>query len=273
MSVRPLIAIGVIAATAAGSIILWDQSTPIPEPAVVSLPIPPFPPRIASGDVYEHCLMMLQNDPESAQTIANSWAAQGGGDGAAHCQALASIATGHPDVGATQLEELAKTSLAPDPARATVLAQAAQARLMSGHTERAVVDATEALALAPADTELMIRRAVASEAAGRWDDAISDLSQALTKDPSRPDALVLRAAAWRQTGKLREAIADSDRTIALDPDNPEALLERGIERQNLGDRKGARADWQRARTLDPNSTTADLAEQNLALLEAGPDQR
>ena len=68
-------------------------------------------------------------------------------------------------------------------------------------------------------------------------------------------------------------MADVDRAIAMDADNAEALLERGIERQRLGDALGARADWQRARGLDPNSTTADLAEQNLALLEAGPNQR
>jgi hypothetical protein len=40
----------------------------------------------------------------------------------------------------------------------------------------------------------------------------------------------------------------------------------------MGDRTGARTDWQHARDVDPNSTTADLAEQNLSLLEAGPER-
>jgi hypothetical protein len=44
-------------------------------------------------------------------------------------------------------------------------------------------------------------------------------------------------------------------------------------RERQGDRAGARADWQRARLLDPTGTTADLAEQNLALLDAGPERR
>jgi regulator of sirC expression with transglutaminase-like and TPR domain len=58
-----------------------------------------------------------------------------------------------------------------------------------------------------------------------------------------------------------------------DPDNAEALLERGILRQRHDDRAGARRDWERAIELSPDSTTADLAQQNLALLEAGPDRR
>jgi len=41
----------------------------------------------------------------------------------------------------------------------------------------------------------------------------------------------------------------------------------------MGDEAGARADWEHARVVDPNSTTADLAEQNLSLLEAGPVQQ
>lgn len=244
-----------------------------PEAPAVALPVPPFPPRIASGEAYEQCLSALTDEPDSARLIANSWAADGGGDGAAHCQGLALIATGRPDLGAERLEQLASSSLAPDLAKATVFGQAAQARLMAGDPPRAREDATRALKLSPGDTELLIQRALASEAMNQWQDAIDDLTQALTLDPHRSDALVLRAANWRRGGRLDLAIADSERAIVLDPGNAEALLERGIERQRLGDVAGARADWQRARALDPNSIAADLAEQNLALLDAGPNQR
>ena len=244
-----------------------------PEVPAAALPVPPFPPRIASGEAYEQCLSALTDEPDSARLIANSWAADGGGDGAAHCQGLALIATGRPDLGAERLEQLASSSLAPDLAKATVFGQAAQARLMAGDPPRAREDATRALKLSPGDTELLIQRALASEAMNQWQDAIDDLTQALTLDPHRSDALVLRAANWRRGGRLDLAIADSERAIVLDPGNAEALLERGIERQRLGDAAGARADWQRARALDPNSIAADLAEQNLALLDAGPNQR
>ena len=52
----------------------------------------------------------------------------------------------------------------------------------------------------------------------------------------------------------------------------EALLEHGILRQRVDDQAGARQDWERAISLEPDSATADLAQQNLALLDAGPDR-
>jgi regulator of sirC expression with transglutaminase-like and TPR domain len=84
--------------------------------------------------------------------------------------------------------------------------------------------------------------------------------------------LVLRAATWRHLGHLGLAQDDIDRAIAIDPENAEAMLERGILRQRHDDPAGARDDWERAIVLAPDSPTADLAEQNLALLEAGPQQ-
>jgi regulator of sirC expression with transglutaminase-like and TPR domain len=78
------------------------------------------------------------------------------------------------------------------------------------------------------------------------------------------------ARAWRREERLDQAERDVDRALSLVPDDPEALLERGILRQRRGDEVGARSDWQRAQTLDPSSAAADLAEQNLALQEAGP---
>ena len=253
---------------------VWRLQQPDQDPQVAApLPVPPFPPRIANGEAYEQCLSALTDDPDNARLIADTLAAGGGGDGAAHCQGLALIVAGQPSRGAERLEQLATASLAPDLARAIVFAQAAQARLMANQPAPAREDATRALALAPSDTQLLIQRALTSEAMGQWQDAIADLTQALTLEPHRADALVLRAADWRRGGRLDLAIADADRAIGLDPDNAEALLERGIERQRMGDVMGARADWQRARSLDPNSTTADLAEQNLALLDAGPNQR
>ena len=106
-----------------------------------------------------------------------------------------------------------------------------------------------------------------------YEDAVDDLSHALELDSRRADALVLRGAAWRHVGRLDLAEDDVDRALALDPDNPEAFLERGILRQRRDDRAGAKKDWTQAMSLAPDSATSDLAEQNLALLEAGPDQR
>ena len=246
------------------------------EPATdedIALPVPPFPPRITEGTRYEACLTTLASDPVSAMAVAEAWLAAGGGDGADHCRGLALVATGQPAAGADVLEQLASRSSAAAAARALVLGQAVQARLMVGQAEAAARDATLALTLSPADTELLIMRASAEGMMERLPDAVDDLSQALQLDASRTDALVARAVMRRRMSQLDAAQADVTRALALDPDNADALLERGILRQRMGDASGARTDWERARGIDPNSTTADLAEQNLSLLEAGPRQQ
>jgi tetratricopeptide (TPR) repeat protein len=253
----------------------WWRSVPAEQPDEVAqdLPVPPFPPRITEGKDYEACLAALADDPSGAISMAESLLASGGGDGAAHCQGLALIVTGRPEAGAAALETLAAGSSAAPMARAMVLGQAGQARLMAGQARAAVADASAALALSPADTELLIMRASAEAAQERFADAVGDLSEALRLDAGRTDALVSRAVMHRRLNALDLALADVQRALTLDPDDPEALLERGILRERMGDRVGAREDWERAARLDPNSTTADLAAQNLSLLEAGPERR
>lgn len=241
-----------------------------PETALTELPVPPFPPRVTEGSTYETCLATLAGDPVSAVTMAETWQADGGGDGALHCRGLALIAVGKPADGAALLEQLSQQSNAPPMARATVLGQAAQARLMIARADLAAADASLALTLSPADTELLIMRATAEGMRGRFTEAVEDLTAALRLDAGRPDALMLRAVMRRKLNQFDLAQADVSRALTQDPDDADALLERGILRQRAGDWAGARADWEHARGADPNSTTADLAEQNLSLLEAGP---
>lgn len=243
------------------------------DPDAEALPVPPVPPRIAEGADYEGCLAMLTNDPAGANGFADAWEATGGGDGALHCHALAQITLGNPQIGADMLEKLAAGSQAPALARAQVYGQAVQAWLISDDAARAFGAATLALSLSPDDADLLIDRSLASATMDRYLDAIDDLTRALDVEPRRADALVLRAAAWRHEGKLDLAQDDVERAMAIDPDNAEAYLERGILRERAGDRVGAQSDWDHAIALGPDSATADLAQQNLALLEAGPSRR
>jgi len=237
------------------------------------LPVPPFPPRIADGEQYDRCMTMITDDPQGAEAIATSWQTTGGGEGAIHCQALASIAAGKPEVGAQLLEDLVHGGKVQGLARAVLLGQAAEARLMVEQAEPALHDTTEALVIRPDDTDLLISRANANDTLDRANDAVDDLTHALQLDPSRGDALVLRASLRRRMDQLDEARSDISRALALDPEDAEALLERGILRQETGDLVGARQDWTHAQTADPNSEAAELAAQNLALLDAGPAQK
>ncbi len=234
------------------------------------LPIPPVPPRIAEGADYEKCLDMLATDPSGADAMATSMAEAGGGEAAQHCHALAQVELGNPETGAALLDRLAAGSRAPDVSRAVVFGQADQAWTMAGRADQAFVSAGQALALSPDDPELRIGHAIAGLALHRYAEAADDLTHALELDPKRADALVLRATADRNLGRLDAARSDIDAAFALDPDNPDGLLERGIIRQRQGDLPGARADWERAEELGADTPTGDLAQQNLALLAAGP---
>lgn len=237
------------------------------------MPVPPAPPRIAEGSDYDHCLGMLANDPEGANSFAETWQAAGGGAGAMHCHALAQIALGNAETGAGLLETAAGDSRDDNAARAALFDQAAQAWTIAGNAARAYAAATQALTLDPDDPDLLVDHAIAAATLEHYAEAIADLDHALGIEPRRSDALVYRAAAERHLGKLALARADVARALSLDPDNADALLERGIIRQRLGDGPGARTDWQRAMDLAPNTSTSDLAQQDLALLEAGPEQR
>lgn len=235
-----------------------------------ALPVPPLPPRISEGAEYERCLGLLAGDPDGARAMAQAWQARGGGDGAAHCLALSRVAEGEPAAGAGALEQLAATSQGAPALRATLYGQAAQAWMMAGEPRRAALGLTQALLLTPGDPDLLVARAGAAESLGHYKQAVDDLDAALRDDPRRVDALVLRATARRHLGQLDAARDDVSRALTEEPDNAEALLERGILRQRRGDAEGARADWQRVLTVAPDGAAADLAEQNLALLDAGP---
>jgi tetratricopeptide (TPR) repeat protein len=273
---RPaLLAAAVVLAAAVGFGAWYLVSEPAMESAAAQdgpLPLPPMPPRITTGLEYDRCLGMLATDPEGAAAIAESWSKRDGGEGAAHCRALARIALGDPGSAAAELEALGNAAGGAAVARAVLLFQATEAWLMAGRPARALATATSALALAPGDANILIERATAAALLERYHEVVEDVSLALRADPRRADALVLRAAALRHLGREAEALADASAALALDSDNAEALLERGILRQRARNDAGARADWQRAVDVAPDSAAADLARQNLSLLEAGPSR-
>jgi tetratricopeptide (TPR) repeat protein len=255
-------------------------STPSPRPPPqdgenapddsLPLPIPPVAPRIAEGDQYDRCMDLLADDPAGADALAVAW--KGGGEAAMQCRALAQVELGNPASGAALLTGLASASAAEPSARAEVFGQAAQAWTMAGNAAKAYETATQAIALSPDDPELRVTHAIAAASVRRDREAIDDLTAVLAGDPKRADALTLRATAYRRLGDLARAQTDIGLACAQDGENADALLERGIIRQLLGDRGGARQDWQKVMELAADTPAGDLAQQDLALLDAGPAQ-
>ncbi len=229
--------------------------------------------HIPGADAANPCLALLSTDPAGASDYAADWSKRNGGDGAAQCAALAAVALGDPEAGATALDALSRTARLPVQRRAVLADQASQAWLSAGHTDRALAAATLAVSLEPGDPSLLTDRARAALAAGQASQAVTDLSAVLAAHPGEAEALVVRATAYRKLDRIDAARADIDAACAALPDEPDALLERGILRERLGDLDGARSDWDRVLSLSPDTHEADLAQQDLALLEAGPDAR
>lgn len=241
--------------------------------AMEVLPTPPEPPRLSDAPEYERCLDMLEDDPEGARRFADSWTMEGGGEAAAHCSALATLTLGEAERAAEALERIAARSHAGIAARAAVFGQAGEAWRAAGRPQRAYAALTLALALVPNEAALLTERAIALLALDRPGDALEDLERAVAMDEANPESWVLRASALRRLDRVAPAVESVARALRLEAENVEALLERGILRQIQGDAAGARADWERVLELSPDSAAADLAAQNMALIEAGPALR
>jgi tetratricopeptide (TPR) repeat protein len=263
---------GAFLAVAAGGA-LFLLHGPEAEAAGEPLPLPPDIPRIATGPQYEECLGLLGRDPDGALTFAESWEAAQGGEGARHCGALALLSLGEAEKAAERLEALGRSGQGSATARAAIFSQAVQAWMLANQSGRAFGAATMGLTIAPGDLDLLLDRAVALGTLGRYAEALEDLGRVLDAAPDRAEAWVFRAASLRHLDRVDQASVAVDRALRLAPDNAEALLERGIIRQLRGDVRGARADWERTIEVAPDSAAAELAQQNLALNEAGPRRR
>lgn len=216
---------------------------------------------------YEHCIALAKSKPADGLEEGESWAAQGGGEPARHCVAVAYFGLGQYERAAKDLEDLFKHSQDEGRLRAGMLAQAGQAWLLAGKPSLAYADQTSALELLPGSPDLLIDRAESLAMAKNYRDALADLDAALKADPRRADALTFRATAKRYLDNLQGAAADVAAAVAIDPGYPEAWLESGIVKRLRGDRVGARQDWMKVLQLAPNSAAADTARRNLEKMD------
>ncbi len=271
-----LTGVGILLLVGAG--VAWNLSdTGIPPDSVVeqaepNLPIPPLPPRLADGAQYDRCLAQVPDDPQRAAAEARAWRDSGAGAPALHCLAMAELALGNTELAARLLQGLATEAAASAPVRAAMHSQASQAWLMAGRVDDALIAARAAVGVVSDNPDLWIELARVALVRKDYAVAVDDLTRALALDRNRADILVLRAAAHRLRGALDAALGDVDRAIDADPDNAEALLERGVLRQRRDDPDGARRDWMRVVAIAPESQAADLATQDLELLDAGPSR-
>ncbi len=229
--------------------------------------IPAAAEEIDHAKRYRGCMALAKRAPQAAFDEALAWTGLGGGKAADHCAAAALVGLGQYEEAARRFEALAQVIKAEAPARADLLAQAAQAWLLGGDGGRAEAVLTAALKLLPGDVDLLIDRAAARAQMGRYRSAVTDLDQAIGKDTGRADAYVFRASAYRFLDDPARAETDVARALALDAGHAEGLLERGILRRLGGDEAGARQDWLAVATGHPGTPAAAAARANLEKMD------
>ena len=225
--------------------------------------------RVEDAEQYRDCMAAARLAPESGLEQARSWADQGGGDPARHCEGVALLTLGEYEAAGETLEELARTmeeGSAPS-LRANALAQSAQAWLLAGQPERAEAVQSTALEIAPGDVELWIDRALTRFELGAYRDAVADLNEAENRGGERADILTYRASAFRHADSLDMARSNVERALELDAENPEALLELGNLRRLQGDDDDAREVWMALIRTAPDSPAAEAARRNLERMD------
>ena len=221
------------------------------------------------AEAYSRCMSLADTRPAEAQKLAMQARTSGGGYAAEHCEAAALLNLKQYEEAAKRFHDVAEGTTAEDVnLRAEAYDQAAEAWLLAQKPQNARAELDAGLKLTPKDVRLLMDRAQAEGLAHDFWASIDDLNAALDIEPNRVEALVLRAAAYRQLDSTDLAADDIARAIALQPQFPDAYLERGTLRAIKGDYEGARADWGRVKELAPSSFAAELAQQDLAKLNA-----
>ncbi len=222
-------------------------------------------PAWAQVTTYDDCIQTAMSQPSTGLSIAQNWQAQGGGDAASHCRAMALASLGSFDEAARALEVIAQGT-ADAPAQADLYTQAGDFQIAAGNAAAARGFFDRALAVDPASMGALDGRARTKASQGDFAGAIRDIDALLWLSPNDAEALSLRAAARRKTGDAAGALVDAEAALASDPSSAVAYFERGAARAVTGDRVGARADWQEVERLDPGGEFGQLAATNRARL-------
>ncbi|SDG15978.1 Tetratricopeptide repeat-containing protein [Limimonas halophila] len=230
--------------------------------------------ELKAAERYTDCLRLAAQTPEKARGRARTWEAQGGGDPARHCLAVALLNDGQHTAAAKRLEELART-LDTDSGplmRAEAMAQAGQAWLLAGELEKAETAHSKALNLNRDNAELWVDRAMVRFQRANYAGAVQDLNRAQSKAPDNAMVYVYRASALRHLDRLKAALEDAETAVELAPRNPEALLEKGILHRLQGDKDAARQAWTRLLEVAPTSPAAEAARTNLTQMKSKTDE-
>lgn len=179
---------------------------------------------------------------------------ESGGDAVRALQdlALEQVREGTVQQAATWLEAAAAAGRdRPAAERATLLADAAAARLQAGDEEAASEILDEALRLDPSSVLALGHRGTLRLRQGRPAAALADLEAALSAEPSHVEARAAQAHALLALGRVSEAVAVAEAACILAPTSAVALHAAGCAALAAGDAERAIEMARRAEAFAP----------------------
>ncbi len=231
-----------------------------------------LPPEIAQR--LTACLAEADARPETALATAQTWAGEGGGIHAAHCQGYALGKARRFAEAAAAFEAGGRLPGTDAVARARLWSQAGNAALVAGDVPRALADFDQALEQPLPATlstgEIHLDRARARVAADDAKGARDDLDKALAMAPADPLGWLLSATLARRMDDLATARLHVEQAAKLARNDANIALEQGVIYALSGDRDpAARAAFQRAeQTAGGDDALARKARAYLAQLPA-----
>ncbi len=178
------------------------------------------------------CIHKIDVQPAEAYEDGLAWQGEGNRPEARQCTALALIALGREEEGASRLEALATSSDGGTIAsRATYFAQAGNAWLISGRPGAALTAFDEAVKLGAGDPDIFKDRARAYLLEDMWPEAERDLTKALSARANDAQGYRLRSEARLQQSDLDGAYEDIRIAMELAPDDVEVMVQRGRVRE------------------------------------------
>lgn len=196
----------------------------------IALPAVAQPP--ADEARYRACIAQIEAEPLAAYETGLAWQAQAGGWPAAHCTALAIVATGDFAEGARRLEINGEGAVAAGPrGRAVMFGQAGDAWLAGGQPSEALRAFTRGRDFAPQDGGLALGAAEAAIEAGLWEIAAEHAGSAIALMPDSAEGYRLRGRAKLELSDLDAAESDMRAARERAPENVEVLLLRGDIRE------------------------------------------
>lgn len=151
--------------------------------------------------------------------------------------------------------------------------------------QKALADATKAIAANPKDAKALTLRANIYESIDQYTESIADWDKIIALDKEQATSYLRRGLVQFKAGKIKESIADFDRHIELDPSAKISHWQRGISYYYAGRFDDGRKQFEGYQDFDSNDVenavwrfmcmvrSSDIAKARKAILKIGNDRR